>query len=173
MKIQKLKEATVESTVELKEQQHKIELLEQEIETLNNKLDEALNAKLREQKNKSYYKSKLRKGKEDNYFRSRISDLENEIKELQDEKLKLEENVDGLINSQEVQMFKNGKYTDEVRMLYQDLLRLGLSANRVSEVLKAVLEKLTNSKMDRFPRKTFAKYMLTEARGVAQFTNCR
>ena len=36
--------------------------------------------------------------------------------------------------------FKNGKYTDNIRMLCQDLLCIGASANMVSSVVKKVME---------------------------------
>ena len=36
----------------------------------------------------------------------------------------------------EVRNFKNGKYADDVRMLYKDLLCMGASANIVSSVIK-------------------------------------
>ena len=40
----------------------------------------------------------------------------------------------------EVRNFKNGKYTDDIRMLYQDLLCMGASANMVLSVTKKVME---------------------------------
>ena len=45
---------------------------------------------------------------------------------------------------------------------------MGLSIRNVEKVVKIVLEKLAGIECDRLPKSTFSKYMLIEARGLAQ-----
>ena len=45
---------------------------------------------------------------------------------------------------------------------------MGLSTRNVEKVIKLVLEKLAGIKCDRLLKSTFSKYMLIEARGLAQ-----
>ena len=63
---------------------------------------------------------------------------------------------------------ENGRYKNEVKMIYQDLFCLGVSANKGFEVIKNVIEKMTDFDCDRLPKSKFSKYMLLEARGMAQ-----
>ena len=53
-------------------------------------------------------------------------------------------------------------------MVYEDILCTGLSTRNVEKVIKLVLEKLAGIECDQLPESTFNKYMLIEARGIAQ-----
>ena len=76
--------------------------------------------------------------------------------------------MEELVESKEVKMFENGRYKNEVRMFYQYLMCLGVSANKVTEVIKNFIEKMTGSDCDRLPKSTFSKCTLVEAGGMAQ-----
>ena len=53
-------------------------------------------------------------------------------------------------------------------MVYEDLLCMGLSCRSIEKVIETVLDKLADTEVERLPKPTFAKYMLLEARGLAQ-----
>ena len=65
-------------------------------------------------------------------------------------------------------MVSNGQYNDNIRMVYEDLLCMGLSSCNVEKVIRVVLKQLAGVEVDRPSKATFAKYMLIEARGLAQ-----
>ena len=58
---------------------------------------------------------------------------------------------------------KNNRYCDKIRMVYEDILCMGLSTQNVDKVSKIVLEKLEGIECDQLPNSTFSKYMLIEA----------
>ena len=54
-------------------------------------------------------------------------------------------------------------------MVYEDILMMGISTRNVKKVISLVLEKAAGIKVDRLPSDCFARYMLVEARGLAQY----
>ena len=70
----------------------------------------------------------------------------------------------------EVESFQQGRYKDEIRQVYQDLMCIGVGTNNVESIIRNVLEKIGGISTEnlRLPQKTFAKYMFLEARGMAQ-----
>jgi hypothetical protein len=64
-----------------------------------------------------------------------------------------------------VKTFQNGKYTDEIRAVYEDLLCCGVgTTENVQHVVRTVIEKLAGLEYGRLPQATFARYMYIEAR---------
>jgi len=53
-------------------------------------------------------------------------------------------------------------------MLYEDHLCLGVSTNNVEEVIRTCFQRIEGRELGRLPKSTFAKYMLHEARALAQ-----
>ena len=53
--------------------------------------------------------------------------------------------------------YENGKYNDDIRMVYEDLLSMGLSSQNVEKCVRLVLEKLAKVKVRRLPKVTFTK----------------
>ncbi|CAC5420538.1 unnamed protein product [Mytilus coruscus] len=60
------------------------------------------------------------------------------------------------------------KYTDDVREVYATLLSMNICVKNIENVIKTVLEKLGGLKVERLPNKTFAEYMMVEAKALAQ-----
>ena len=81
----------------------------------------------------------------------------------------LQERIEQFLNH-EVDTFEGGRYKDEIRQVYQDLMCIGIGANNVENIIKNVLEKIGGISTEhlRLPKKTFAKYMFLEAGGMAQ-----
>ena len=67
-----------------------------------------------------------------------------------------------------VETFQNGKYTDTVRDVYEDLLCMGVSAENCEKVVREVLEEMAGVTVGRLPKETFARSMYLEARRMAQ-----
>ena len=101
-------------------------------------------------------------------FLSHISDLDQQIKFLQNEKCILEERINSFMNENEIQVFENGHYNDNIRAVYEDLLVMGISTRNVEDVIRIVLKKLAGLDASKLPGPTFAKYMLLEARTTSQ-----
>ena len=81
----------------------------------------------------------------------------------------LEERMEDFINKEVQGLYEQGSYSDEVREVYQDLMCLGVGANSAENIVRKILEKIAGIKVDRLPKKTFAKYMYLEVRGLPQF----
>ena len=80
----------------------------------------------------------------------------------------LNEKIDTILN-REICCFGKGKYKDVIRMVYEDILMMGVSTRNVERVIRLVLEKVAGIKVNRLPSECFARYMLVEARGLAQY----
>ena len=143
-----------------------------QIEEINKRLDSTLKDKLKLQKQKYYYKSKYEeisgKDSEETISRSKIKELNGRIHELENEKIEIEEKLNVFLNGDEIRLFENGKYVDEVRMLYEDLLCMGVSTRNIEGVIRKVLKYVIDADVGRLPKATFAKYMLLQARSLAQ-----
>ena len=153
------------------------ELLEKSemLDSLNKKLILAGQAKRCEQKMKSHYKTEWEKLKavsesdEIRAMRSILKEQQQEIRYLENENAMLEERIEHFLHH-EVESFQQGRYKDEIRQVYQDLMCIGVGANNVESIIRNGLEKIGGISTEnlRLPQKTFAKYMFLEARGMAQ-----
>ena len=63
--------------------------------------------------------------------------------------------------------FENGKYCDERRETIMELLSLNVSMNKVNEVIKTVMHKLSNKSIGRLPSNAVKSRLLVEARHLA------
>ena len=63
-----------------------------------------------------------------------------------------------------VSYFHNGKYTDEIRSVYMDLLSMNVGTANVEQVIRIFLRKLCNLNPDRLPGQIFAKNIFLETR---------
>ena len=72
--------------------------------------------------------------------------------------MELQEKVDELLSSNVVQTFMNGKYVDDVRTVYYELLRRNVSVQSCGDIIKLVLTKLGKKSVDKLPKKKFSCY---------------
>ena len=86
---------------------------------------------------------------------SYIQGLKEQILFLENEKYELEEKIE-VFSTQNLSFFENNKYTDTIRMVYEDKLCMGLSNRNAEKVIKIVLEKLASTECDRLPKATLA-----------------
>ena len=94
--------------------------------------------------------------------------LKQQVEYLENEREELNERIDELLGEREIQLFKNGRYVNEIRMVYYDLLSMNVSIDNCKHVVKTVLETLTNRQIDRLPQKSVAATMMVEARLLPQ-----
>lgn len=86
----------------------------------------------------------------------------------------LQEKLDELMDSNRVHIetFKSGKYTDEIRMVYYDLLSMNVSIENCSKVVSTVLENLAKVSVDRLPQKSVCSMLMVESKILAQMQAC-
>ena len=158
---------------ELKTQEEKYMIDEKNeiIIRLNEKLDAALEAKSIAQRLKSYYKVKNRSFQErkaNEHLLSKITELKIKIAELENDLEVLQEQLEEFPQRNVVKTFHNGRYTDEIRAVYEDLLCWGVGTKNIQNVVRTVLEKLAGLECERLPKATFARSIYLEARQLAQ-----
>ena len=144
----------------LNDQSDKAVVLERDVQDLSKKLSKALKAGLKSRKKNYYLKNDSKTenvSKSSSFGQSYVSDLLAQISILQNEKLELEEKVENFVNK-EVQVYSNGSYNNSVRMVYEDLLCMGMSTRNVEKVIRVVLDKLVGLSVGKLPKPTFAKY---------------
>ena len=132
-------------------------------------LDKPLVEGVKYRKKASYFKRKYEKSNdsENDSVQSIIKDLNQQIRALENEKFMLNEKIDTFL-SREICCFEKGKYKDVIRMVYEDILMMGVSTRNVVRKSGWFL-KVAGIKVDRLPSECFARYMLVEARGLAQY----
>ena len=165
-----------QKTLKLQEKENEFEKIIDEkneiIAHLNGKLDAALAAKAKSQKLKWYYKEKSKHSKHkenEGHLLSKISELKSRISELENDVESLQEKIEIFLESPSVKTFQDGKYTDEVRTVYEDLLCWGVGVENVEKIVRTVIENLGGLQCGRLPKATFARCIYLEARRLAQF----
>lgn len=85
----------------------------------------------------------MNQGKEGHLF-SKIAELKAKIAELENDVEVLQERSDEFLEIPGVhKTFQNGKYTDEIRSVYEDLLCWGVGVDNVVNVVWVALENLS------------------------------
>ncbi|KAL5022364.1 hypothetical protein ScPMuIL_001519 [Solemya velum] len=138
----------------------------QEIDKLNQNLMEFLQKRLKDQKMKSYYKTKSKIINDDTTGQ--------QCRELEKENLNLNAIIEDLTAQldeklkQKVKLFNDGKYDDNIRTVYIDLMRMGVSISNCNFVVESVLKNILAIDVDRLPKKSLASLLSIEASILAQ-----
>ena len=72
----------------------------------------------------------------------------------------------------EIVTFQDGKYTNEVRETIFELAGMGISMNKVNDVIKTVLQNMTSKNVGRLPSKSLKSRLVTEANCLAKIHLC-
>ena len=111
---------------------------------------------------------------------SKISKLNESIHALENENVSLLENVSDMSNKLaetescsmtiETKQVRDGHvgYSDNIRLVYMELLSLGVSVAKCSEVVKTVLTGLTECQVEKLPAKSTTSGFQSECETVAQ-----
>ena len=71
--------------------------------------------------------------------------------------MKLQEKLENKSNDINLNFYENGKYNDDIRIVYENLLSMGLSSRNVEKCVRLVDEELVKFKLGRFPKATLPK----------------
>ena len=93
----------------------------------------------------------------------KINDLKEYIAYLENENSELVEEVNDFLNQKEIKTFCNGKYTDELRMIYYELMSMNVSVHNCGNVIRSVLKRLGNLNVGHLPKKSAASIMMVES----------
>ena len=119
-----------------------------------------IHLKLSAQKRASKHKLKLTKRPKSTL----VKDLKQQVSELEVKNDELQEQVRDLMEGDSVQTFRGNRYSDDVRLLYMDLVSNGVPTTKCATIVKSVLDKLSGKEFDaRLPQKSFAERMLQES----------
>ena len=171
-KILKLSEALEKNSKENHERLNLVlnenDMLDKQIDELNQNLQKLKANKIKYIKLKSYYKNKAAELKEAE------SKHTNEVKQMQTEITELQKAIETLHDEQteqgkeRLEMFSKGRYKDEVRQVYMDILGMGIPMNKCADIIKTVLKNLVDTDVDRLPQKSLASILAVEAQVLAQ-----
>ncbi|XP_070576213.1 putative protein tag-278 [Ptychodera flava] len=150
----------------MKQKNEEISDFTKQTQELQDKLGQIIKEKKNLQKNKSFWKRKAMVAERSDIqlqqARDRIYELENENQEMK-------EKIDELLqNEPDIKTFENGKYNDNIRQIYYDLLAHNVSIESCSAIVKSVIKNLLNVEIDRLPSKSLISMMQVEALVVAQ-----
>ena len=81
--------------------------------------------------------------------------------------MELQEEINN-IDKNYICTFKNGKYTDEIRSVYYEMLQSNVSVARCGQLLKTILKKMVNVDLDKVPQKSLAATMLVEIEALSK-----
>jgi len=143
------------------------ETLNKELENVYSLLDKSLKSKSKCEKSKWYYKNRsVKKSSKidvlESSYETRIEELKNQLTALEFEKMDVEDQLSSFLQNS-VATIENGRYTDDVRACYQDLVLMGVGVNNVEKIIKSVLNNIAKLKVDNLPKATFSRIMYIEA----------
>ena len=165
----KLKNEVHESVVECMKEQATV-LEEKEYECMKEKASgEEVKARMsvlsesykKMRKSLWYYK----KGKSEKEQKMLLG-LKERVRGLEDQNTMLHDRLEAFVESEEIVCFENGKYKDDVRSVYHELLGMGVSASKCESIVRSVLSGFGMS-VGRLPKETCAKRMVLECRALA------
>ena len=161
--VKSLKEQLAEKDREIANAQSLASVMRQQLREQEKEKEDLKKAKRNEQKRASKYKMKIenvqKSVKESSKSQlQKIDYLENENEELREKFLK----------STQVVSWENGRYTDEVRSTYMELLANGVSITKCDGIISTVLSNLAGKTADRLPGKSMASQLRAEAAVLAK-----
>ena len=152
----------------IESQRNEIFDLERANSELTSKLDDALK-KVEKERQRFYYLQRKISEKEEgsNSAAHNEKGQNDEIAFLQNKCSEYEERIEEIMADRVFNVFEDGRYNDDIRKVYYDLLSMNVSIENCQHVVRTVLEKLAKIKVGRLPQKTVASMMMVEARLLA------
>ena len=87
---------------------------------------------------------------------------------MENETLKLLDQMNESSKLRKLSFFENGPCTHDIRMIYEDLLCMGLSTRNIGKSVRFILGKLAKVEVGRLTKATIVKNMFVEARALSQ-----
>ena len=161
--IEDLQQTVEHQTSEITLKEEELKTAQHHIERLTTSLENIKEDKLKLQKSRSDLKKKSQ-SKQVGAASSSSSD----IAYLENEKLNLEEQLAELFKEKKINTFKDGRYNDDVREVYMNLISMGVPIGKVKHIVESVLQGILHVGVDRLTGKTSASMMAIEAQVIGQ-----
>ena len=158
------KETVTQLKQQLQDKEKEIQHLNTVVEAEQGKNKELKQAKVSSQKRASKYKIKLQQDiqtKTNQELLDRVHFLENE-------NAKMKEAVEEFMKTEDVILWKDGRYSDEVRSTYMELLSNGVSTTKCNQIVQSVLQNIGGKSVARLPKHTMATQLKAEAAALAK-----
>ncbi|CAG2194717.1 unnamed protein product [Mytilus edulis] len=142
--------------------------LEKELGDLRSKICHSKTKYTQALKMKSYFKGKYKsvnKKAEESKIDSKKHEKEINILQKQVESLQAMADDNKI---EKLEMFSGGRYKNEIRQVYMDLVGNGVAIERCEGIVRSVLNNLLNIEVDRLPKKSLASIMAIEAHVLSQ-----
>ena len=163
-KKKEMSEQLEDQTKELRELREKCDKVEDEVGHLKQQKTCLQKKVWHLQKSKSVQANKIVALKEHNF--AGILHLEANAKELKEKNKELEQ-LSCLLEDDTISTFEDGKYVNEIREVIMELLTTNVSMNKVNDVIRIVLKKLSGKSILRLPSKAVHSRLLVEAKHIA------
>ena len=72
------------------------------------------------------------------------------------------------LKSDDIISFEGGKYTDDIRACYYELMSMNVGLRNIEPIIRSVLNKIAHKTIGRLPSYALASQMLAESLVVAQ-----
>ena len=92
-----------------------------------------------------------------------VTELKTRLDDMENENLELKEKIEKFLQQKPIETFKEQRYSDNVREVYHYLTAQGISCQKVAPVIRKVVTKLTNEKIERLLKKSLTATMPVEA----------
>jgi chromosome segregation ATPase len=94
--------------------------------------------------------------------------MKGRIEYLENENEQLAEHIEEFLNSDDISVFEGGKYSDEIRSVYMQLIANNVGTKKCAEIIRTVIETLTKKKTRRLPQHSLASQLKAEAAALAK-----
>jgi hypothetical protein len=148
--------------------QVKNERLALALEESNSKNQVLIKQKANALKKASKYRVKAVKITEATQGKEAAHEMIEHIEYLENENEQIKEQLEAFLASNEVAVFEGGKYTDEIRSTYMEIMSHGVASNKCNLIVQTVLQNLTNKTTERLPKHTLAAHIRAEAAVLAK-----
>eukprot|EP00112_Aurelia_sp_Birch-Aquarium-sp1_P004505 Seg1510.9 transcript_id=Seg1510.9/GoldUCD/mRNA.D3Y31 product="hypothetical protein" protein_id=Seg1510.9/GoldUCD/D3Y31 len=151
----------------IESQRTEISDLEKSKAELASKLEDSLKKVEKERQRVYYLQRKMPEKGESSSSTASNQKVQNEVSYLQDKCSEYEERIEEMMEDRVFNVFEDGRYNDDIRKVYYDLLSMNVSVDNCQHVVRTVFEKLAKIKVGCLPQKTVASMMMVEARLLA------
>ena len=162
-------EIKIQKRIDEQSEAHAKELKEQNTEhikqiiSLESEIEVQKHLKKNAQKNSSKWKMAFKKRDVNSGNEMEVTELKTRLDDMENENLELKEKIENFLWQKPIETFKEQRYSDNVREVYHYLTAQGISCHKVAPVIRKVVTKLTNEKIERLPKKSLTATMPVEA----------
>ena len=102
------------------------------------------------------------------HYHEEIEKQNEQITNLESDNIQLKEQVESFLKSDDIISFEGGKYTDDIRACYYELMSMNVGLRNIESIIRSVLNQVAHKSIGRLPSYALASQMLAESLVVAQ-----